>query len=151
MPIVNVEENITRIRSSIEKMTQEVFRLQGMLSTFEGLKRGGLENIDLPNDPNQPDPEPPKKPDPEPPKKPKDITRTTDINDPAVMAAEADAKKKMASPGNDQNQGVVDAIMTNPSLMAAAMSAMTNSTTLGDVPNQTPPDEQVESVQEKPE
>jgi hypothetical protein len=143
MPTVDIEENITQLRSSIEKMTQEVFRLQGMLSTFEGFKRGGLENIDLPNDPNQPDPEPPKKP--------KDNIRTTDINDPAVMAAEADAKKKMASPGNDQNQGVVDAIMTNPSLMAAAMSAMTNSTTPGDVPNQTPPDEQVESVQEKPE
>jgi len=53
MPKVNVEENITQLRSSIEKMTQEVFRLQGMLSTFEGFKKGGLVNIDLPNDPNQ--------------------------------------------------------------------------------------------------
>jgi hypothetical protein len=127
MPTVHIEENIKRLQENIDKMTQEIFRLQGMLQTFEGFKKGGLTQIDMPNDPNQPDPEPPKKP--------KDITRTTDINDPAVMAAEADAKKKMASPGNDQNQGVVDAIMTNPYLMAAAMSAMTNSTTPGDVPN----------------
>jgi len=34
-------------------MTQEVFRLQGMLQTFEGFKKGGLKTIDLPNDPNQ--------------------------------------------------------------------------------------------------
>jgi hypothetical protein len=58
MPTVNVEENITQLRSTIEKMTQEVFRLQGMLSTFEGFKKGGLETIDLPNDPNQPVEEP---------------------------------------------------------------------------------------------
>jgi hypothetical protein len=58
MPTVNVEENITRLRSAIEKMTQEVFRLQGMLQTFEGFKKGGLETIDLPNDPNQPVEEP---------------------------------------------------------------------------------------------
>ena len=58
MPTVNVEENITQIRSAIEKMTQEVFRLQGVLSTFEGFKKGGLETIDLPNDPNQPVEEP---------------------------------------------------------------------------------------------
>jgi hypothetical protein len=28
---------------NIEKMTQEVFRLQGMLATFEGFKKGGLK------------------------------------------------------------------------------------------------------------
>jgi len=39
---------------NIEQATQEVFRLQGMLSTFEGFKRGGLTQIDLPSDPNQP-------------------------------------------------------------------------------------------------
>jgi len=54
MPTVNVEENVKQVRSKIESMTQEVFRLQGMLSTFEGFKKGGLETIDLPNDPNQP-------------------------------------------------------------------------------------------------
>ena len=54
MPIVDVEENIKKLEMNIEQMTQEVFRLQGMLQTFEGFKKGGLENIDLPNDPNQP-------------------------------------------------------------------------------------------------
>jgi hypothetical protein len=54
MPVVNVEDNIKQLRENIDKMTQEVFRLQGMLATFEGFKKGGLENIDLPNDPNQP-------------------------------------------------------------------------------------------------
>ena len=58
MPTVNVEENVKQLRSKIESMTQEVFRLQGMLSTFEGFKKGGLETIDLPNDPNQPVEEP---------------------------------------------------------------------------------------------
>ena len=58
MPTVNVEENVKQLRSKIEHMTQEVFRLQGMLTTFEGFKRGGLETIDLPNDPNQPVEEP---------------------------------------------------------------------------------------------
>ena len=53
MPKVNVEENITQLRSSIEKMTHEIYRLQGMLQTFEGFKKGGLINIELPNDPNQ--------------------------------------------------------------------------------------------------
>ena len=52
MPTVNVEENIKKIRENIEKMTQEVFRLQGMLATFEGFKKGGLTTIDMPNDPN---------------------------------------------------------------------------------------------------
>lgn len=52
MPIVDIEENIKKIQSNIEQMTQEVFRLQGMLNTFEGFKKGGLTTIDLPNDPN---------------------------------------------------------------------------------------------------
>jgi len=54
MPIVDVEENIKKLRMNIEQMTQEIFRLQGMLQTFEGFKKGGLTQIDLPNDPNQP-------------------------------------------------------------------------------------------------
>ena len=53
MHIVDVEENIKKLRMNIEHMTQEVFRLQGMLQTFEGFKKGGLTTIDLPNDPNQ--------------------------------------------------------------------------------------------------
>ena len=53
MPTVNVEENIKQIREKIERMTQDLFRMQGMLQTFEGFKQGGLKTIDLPNDPNQ--------------------------------------------------------------------------------------------------
>jgi hypothetical protein len=54
MPTVDVEENIKKLRANIEQMTQEVFRLQGMLATFEGFKKGGLKTIDMPKDPNQP-------------------------------------------------------------------------------------------------
>jgi len=54
MPIVDVEENIKKLEMNIEKMTQEIFRLQGMLQTFRGFKNGGLKTIDLPNDPYQP-------------------------------------------------------------------------------------------------
>ena len=53
MPVVDVDENIKKIRMNLEQLTQEVFRLQGMLQTFEGFKKGGLTTIDLPNDPNQ--------------------------------------------------------------------------------------------------
>ena len=53
MPTVDVEDNIKQIRQNIEKMTQEIFRLQGMLSTFEEFKKGGLKTIDIPSDPNQ--------------------------------------------------------------------------------------------------
>ena len=53
MPTVDVEENIKQIREKIERMTQDLFRMQGMLQTFEGFKQGGLKIIDLPNDPNQ--------------------------------------------------------------------------------------------------
>ena len=53
MPTVNVEDNIKKLQVGIEQMTQEIFRMQGMLQTFEGFKKGGLETIDLPNDPNQ--------------------------------------------------------------------------------------------------
>jgi hypothetical protein len=53
MPVVDVDENIKKLRMNIEQLTQEVFRLQGMLQTFEGFKKGGLKTIDLPNDPAQ--------------------------------------------------------------------------------------------------
>jgi len=53
MPTVDVDENIKKLRATIEQMTQEVFRLQGMLQTFEGFKKGGLTTIDLPQDPNE--------------------------------------------------------------------------------------------------
>tara|TARA_B110000858_G_scaffold165721_1_gene192525 strand:- start:410 stop:625 length:216 start_codon:yes stop_codon:yes gene_type:complete len=60
MPVVNIEENIKKITQTIEQMTQEVFRLQGMLQTFRDLKRGGLETLDLPRDPSQVSDEPEK-------------------------------------------------------------------------------------------
>ena len=53
MPVVDVEENIKQTHIQIERLTQEVFRLQGMLQTFEGFKKGGLKTIELPNDPTQ--------------------------------------------------------------------------------------------------
>ena len=60
MRVVNIEENIKKITQNIEQMTQEVFRLQGMLQTFRDLKRGGLETLDLPRDPSQSTDEPEK-------------------------------------------------------------------------------------------
>ena len=54
MPVVNIDDNIKKISQHIEQMTQEIFRLQGMLQTFNDLKKGGLETIDLPKDPSQP-------------------------------------------------------------------------------------------------
>jgi hypothetical protein len=60
MPVVNIDENIKKITQTIEQMTQEVFRLQGMLQTFTDLKRGGLETLDLPRDPSQSTDEPEK-------------------------------------------------------------------------------------------
>jgi hypothetical protein len=55
MPTVDVEENIKKLRMNIEQLTQEVFRLQGMLQTFEGFRKGGLTTIDLPQDPTEQD------------------------------------------------------------------------------------------------
>ena len=53
MPSVHIEDNIQQLREKIEKSTQDLFRMQGMLQTFEGFKQGGLKTIDLPNNPNQ--------------------------------------------------------------------------------------------------
>ena len=49
MPTLNIDENINRLHNTIEQMTQEVFRLQGMLKTFTDLKKAGVDNIELPN------------------------------------------------------------------------------------------------------
>jgi lipid II:glycine glycyltransferase (peptidoglycan interpeptide bridge formation enzyme) len=48
MPTLNIDENIHRLQNTIEQMTQEVFRLQGMLKTFTDLKKAGVDNIELP-------------------------------------------------------------------------------------------------------
>tara|TARA_Y100000389_G_scaffold180858_1_gene196003 strand:- start:1705 stop:1923 length:219 start_codon:yes stop_codon:yes gene_type:complete len=53
MPVVNIDDNIKKITQTIDQMTQEIFRLQGMLQTFRDLKKGGLDTIDLPKDPSQ--------------------------------------------------------------------------------------------------
>jgi hypothetical protein len=51
MPVVDIEDNIKQTHMQIERMTQDLFRLQGVLQTFQGFKQGGLKTIDLPNDP----------------------------------------------------------------------------------------------------
>ena len=53
MPVINIDENITQLRNQIDKLTQELYRMHGVLQTFEGFKKGGLEKIDLPIDPSQ--------------------------------------------------------------------------------------------------
>jgi len=53
MLTVNIQETITKIRANIEMINQESFRLQGVLSTFEGFKNGGLTTIELPKDPSE--------------------------------------------------------------------------------------------------
>ena len=53
MPSINVDENIKKIRMNIEELSQEVFRLQGMLSTFESFKKAGLKDIQLPEEAEQ--------------------------------------------------------------------------------------------------
>jgi hypothetical protein len=53
MPLIDVEENINQLQVKIEQMTHDIFRMQGVLQTFEGFKKGGLKTIDLPSDPNQ--------------------------------------------------------------------------------------------------
>ena len=53
MPTLDIDENIKRLEQTIEQMTQEVFRLQGMLQTFSNLKKGGVNTIKLPVDPTQ--------------------------------------------------------------------------------------------------
>jgi len=52
MPVIDIEENIKGINDKIKTMTEEVYRLQGMLQIFEGFRDGGLNVIELPSDPN---------------------------------------------------------------------------------------------------
>ena len=48
MPGLNVEENIEKISNDLEKLHQEIYRLQGSLRVFLGFKEAGLEEIDVP-------------------------------------------------------------------------------------------------------
>jgi len=49
MPTLSVDENINRLQNSIEQMTQEIFRMQGMIKIFMDLKTAGVNNIELPS------------------------------------------------------------------------------------------------------
>ena len=53
MPTLDVDENIKQVRANIENLTQEIYRLQGVLQTFMNLKKGGVNTIERPNDPTQ--------------------------------------------------------------------------------------------------
>jgi hypothetical protein len=53
MPILNIADNIQQAEKQIEQLTQEIFRMQGVLQTFKSFESGGLKTIDLPNNPNQ--------------------------------------------------------------------------------------------------
>jgi hypothetical protein len=53
MPSVDVEQNIMQLRDTIEKMTQELFRLQGSLRVFMDFKNGGLKVVELPYEPRE--------------------------------------------------------------------------------------------------
>jgi hypothetical protein len=48
MPTLNVDENINKIRQSIDEMTREILRLEGSLRVFLGFKENGLTEVDIP-------------------------------------------------------------------------------------------------------
>ena len=58
MPTVDVEQNIAKLRDTIEQMTQEVFRLQGTLRVFMEFKKSGLKVVELPHEPREEEEEP---------------------------------------------------------------------------------------------
>ena len=57
MPTVDVEQNIAKLRDTIEQMTQEVFRLQGSLRIFMDFKKSGLKVVELPHEPIEEEPQ----------------------------------------------------------------------------------------------
>ena len=52
MATFNIDIKITEARESIEMMSKEIFRTQGMIKAYQKLKDGGLKTIELPNDPD---------------------------------------------------------------------------------------------------
>jgi hypothetical protein len=54
MPVVYINENITQLHNQMLGMREELLRLEGVLRTFEGFKKAGLTQIDLPNQPVEP-------------------------------------------------------------------------------------------------
>lgn len=55
MPVIDIEENIQKLRMNIEQLTQEIFRHQGMIHIFESFKKGGLKTIDIPTQEEKPE------------------------------------------------------------------------------------------------
>ena len=53
MPVLNVEENIEKLANELEKLHQEIYRLQGSLRVFLGFKEAGLKEIDVPEKESQ--------------------------------------------------------------------------------------------------
>ena len=47
MPTLNVDENISKIRQTIDEMTREILRLEGSLRVFLGFKENGLSEVDI--------------------------------------------------------------------------------------------------------
>lgn len=58
MPTVDVEQNIRQLQDAIEKMTQELFRLQGSLRVFMDFKKSGVKVVELPHEPREEEEEP---------------------------------------------------------------------------------------------
>lgn len=48
MPKLNVDDNITKIRQTIDEMTREILRLEGSLRVFLGFKENGLTEVEMP-------------------------------------------------------------------------------------------------------
>ena len=96
MPSVDVEENIKQIRAKMEQMSQEIYRMQGMLSTFEGFKKGGLTKIDLPENPY-----------------------SAPVEKPVEKPVES-------TYGSISGGEILTQLMANPSMMASAAAAMTS-------------------------
>ena len=49
MVLMNIEENIKKMTEQVEKMREEVFRLEGSVRMLMAFKEGGLKEIDLPD------------------------------------------------------------------------------------------------------
>jgi len=49
MVLMNIENNITKMTEQVEKMREEVLRLEGSIRMLMALKEGGLKEIDLPD------------------------------------------------------------------------------------------------------
>lgn len=48
MRVIKVDDKIKELRMIVEQATQELFRLQGRLLTFEDMKQNGVTEIQVP-------------------------------------------------------------------------------------------------------